>query len=128
MRRTTAILFAIVLSTAAGPSLAAWDRVGSVDFSVGDTHGFQMGAFNGNVMGLTAHGSNLICDRVTATFADGSTRAIFKGNLPQGEGIRVDLPPGSVDGVNFNCRPAKKGDARVDIAADTGVGENTGHS
>jgi hypothetical protein len=34
--------------------------------------------------------------------------------------IRVDLPPGVVDRVTFNCHPIR-GEAKIDIAADVGA-------
>ena len=39
MRRSAAFILATLLSSgAAVPALAAWDRVGTVDFSIRDTH------------------------------------------------------------------------------------------
>jgi hypothetical protein len=119
MTRTTAILFAGLLCTAAVPAFAAWGPVGSIDFSTGNSHEMTMGAFNGNVIGLTARDSNVRCDQVGAKFNDGRIREIFRGELPQGQSVRVDLPPGTVDSLNFNCRATGGGKAVVDIAADT---------
>jgi len=117
MRRT--ILLAGLLCVTAMPALAAWGPVGSVDFSAGDTREMTMGSFNGNVIGLTARDSDVRCERVVAKFGDGVTREIFRGQLPKGQSVRIDLPPGVVDSLDFNCRPAQNGRGVVDIAADT---------
>jgi hypothetical protein len=41
--------------------------------------------------------------------------------MPKGLSMRVDLPPGVVDRVTFNCHPMHGSEGRIDIAADTGV-------
>jgi hypothetical protein len=120
MKRTAAILLATVFGMTAVPALADWERVGSVDFSAGDTHDYEMGTFKGNVMGLTARGADVTCNRVSAQFVDGTMRPIFKGKLPQGQSVRVDLPPGTVDRVTFDCHPGNAGKVSIDIAADAG--------
>jgi hypothetical protein len=91
----------------------------SIDVSRRDQE-FSMQQFKGNVIGLTAAESDVMCNRVTAVFADGSTRPLFRGVLRQGLSIRVDLPPGVVDRVTFNCHPIR-GEAKIDIAADVGA-------
>jgi hypothetical protein len=113
------MLFAGLLCTAAVPAVAAWGPVGSIDFSFDNSHEMTMGNFSGNVIGLTARYSNVRCDQVGAKFNDGRTREIFRGELPRGQSVRVDLPPGTVDSLTFNCRAAGGGKAVVDIAADT---------
>lgn len=57
--------------------------VGSVDFSIRDTHDAKMGNFKGYAIGLTARDSDVTCDRVAATFGKGRTRQIFHGELPR---------------------------------------------
>jgi hypothetical protein len=79
----------------------------------------SMGGFNGNVIGLTARDSDVRCDRVVAKFGNGRTREIFRGELPKGQSVRVDLPPGMVDSLDFSCPPVESGRGVVDIAADT---------
>src|SRR5579864_2813417 len=126
MRRTTAVLLAALLSTAALPALAAWDRIASLEVTAGKTQEFNMENFKGNVIGLTARESDVMCDRVMAVFADGDMRPLFKGKLPKGLSIRVDLPPGSVQSVMFDCRAIHGGQAMVDLAADSGAPESRG--
>jgi len=120
MTRTTAILVVGLFTTVAIPALAAWDRIASLEVSSGKTQEFNMENFKGNVIGLTARDSDVSCDRVTANFANGEMRPIFKGKLPKGLAVRVDLPPGSVESVAFDCGPAKGGKATIDLAADSG--------
>ena len=119
MSPTRAIFFASLLCAAAVPALAAWGPVGSVDFSAADTREMTMSSFNGNVIGLTARDSDVRCEHIVAKFGNGRTREIFRGELPKGQSVRVDLPPGMVDSLDFNCRPAESGRGVVDIAADT---------
>ena len=127
MRGFSAIVLAALLSSgAAVPAMAAWDRVGAVDFSVRDTHDVKLGNFKGYAVGLTAHNSDVVCDSVTATFGNGRTREIFRGELPRGETVIVDLPGSqrSIDRVDFDCRPTEGYRATVDIAADIGGNRN----
>jgi hypothetical protein len=121
MRRSTNVLLAALISTAASPALADWQRMASIDVSSPQSHEYNMEEFKGNVIGLTARDSDVMCDRVTAVFADGAKRPLFRGVMRKGLSIRIDLPPGVVDRVTFNCHPMHGGEARVDIAADTGV-------
>ena len=123
MRRSAAFLFAgLLASGAAIPAFAAWDPVGTVDFSVRDTHDAKLGNFKGYAVGLTARNSDVMCERVTATFGNGRRSEIFHGQLPRGETVTIDLPgyQQSVDRVDFDCRPTEGWRARVDIAADIG--------
>jgi len=117
-----AMLAAAVLlcTVAAVPSFAALDRLGWVDFSQRETHDAKLGNFKAESMALIARGSDVLCDHVVATFGDGREREIFRGELPQGEAVRIHLPQSSVDRVDFECRPADSYRASVDIAADTG--------
>ena len=123
MRRSAAfILAALLTGGAAIPALAAWDPVGTVDFSVRDTHDAKLGNFKGYAVGLTARNSDVLCDSVLATFGNGRRSEIFHGELPRGQTVTIDLPgyQQSVDRVDFDCRPTEGWRARVDIAADIG--------
>jgi hypothetical protein len=119
MTRTAAILLASVLSIAAVPALAAWEHIASVEVANGKIQEFNMENFKGNVIGLTARDTDVMCDRVTANFANGEMRPIFKGKLPKGLAVRVDLPPGMVDSVAFECHGVMNGTATLDLAADS---------
>ena len=121
MRRTTTVLLAALISTAALPAFADWQRMASIDVSARKNHEFSMQEFKGNVIALTARDSDVLCDRVTAVYADGDKRPLFLGVMPKGLSLRVDLPPGVVDRITFNCHPLRGGQATVDVAADTGV-------
>jgi hypothetical protein len=121
MTRASVILLAAVLTTTALPAMADWERIGSLNVAAGKNEQFSMEFFKGNVIGLTARDSDIVCDRVTATMDNGELRSIFKGKLPKGLSVRVDLPPGTVTRVNFECRPAAMGEAVIDLAADAGA-------
>jgi len=122
MKRATILALAALLSTSAAPSFAAMERLGWVDFSQRNTHDARLGNFKADSMALIARDSDVMCNRVVATFGDGRTREVFRGELPQGEPARIDLPQRSVDRVDFDCRPADRGRASVEIAADDGSG------
>lgn len=124
MSRTTAILLAALLSAAVSPALAAWERVSSLDVTSGKTQEFNMENFKGNVIGLTARETDVMCDRVTAVFANGDMRPLFRGKLPKNLSVRVDLPPGVVQRVTFDCRAIDGRRATVDLAADSGSRSN----
>jgi hypothetical protein len=120
MRRTKALLFGSILTIAAVPAFASWERIASLEVSNGKTQEFNMENFKGNVIGLTARDGDVMCNRVTANFANGEMRPIFKGKLPKGLAARVDLPPGMVESVTFDCGPTMGGMATIDLAADSG--------
>jgi hypothetical protein len=121
MKRATILALTALLCTGAAiPSFAAVERLGWVDFSRRDTHDSRRGNFKADSMALIARDSDVMCDRVVATFGDGRTREIFHGELLEGEPMRIDLPQRSVDRVDFDCRPTDRNRASVEIAADTG--------
>jgi hypothetical protein len=123
-RHTILPIAAVLIAGAVSPAFAAWDRIGSVDFSRRDTHDAQYGNFGGSVeaLALQAHGSDLRCDSVTATFGNGRTQQVFRGNLPEGQNVTIDLPGRErrVNKLDFDCRPKERGRASVDIVADVG--------
>jgi len=114
---------AILVSSVAVPAWAAWDRIGSVDFSVRDNTDVQYGNFGGRVesLALIARNSDVNCRDVTATFGNGETQQVFRGFLQRGRNVQVTLPNGRmIRRLDFNCRPTDRGRATVDIAADVG--------
>jgi hypothetical protein len=123
-RRVILPIAAVLIAGAVSPALAAWDRIGSVDFSRRDTHDAQYGNFGGSVeaLALQARGSDLRCDSVTATFGNGRTRQVFRGNLPEGQNVTIDLPGRErrLSRLDFDCRPTERGRASVEIVADVG--------
>jgi len=117
-------LAAILCAGAAVPASAAWDRIGSVDFSNRNTTDVQYGNFGGRVeaLSLRARNSDVTCRDVTATFGNGNTRSVFQGFLPRGRDVTLDLPGNGrmIRRLDFNCRATNRDGARVDIAADVG--------
>ncbi len=120
MRTTTAVLAALI-STTALPAFADWQKMATIDVSGRKNQEFSMEEFKGNVIGLTAPAFDVACNRVTAIFADGDQRPLFHGVLRKGLGVRIDLPPGVVDRLTFDCHPMRGSEAQIDVAADTGV-------
>ena len=121
MRRSITMLLTAVLSISAIPAMGAWSRIGSLDVAAGKTSEFLMENFSGNTIGLTARDSDVMCDRVAALYASGEMRPIFRGRLPKGLSIRVDLPPGVIERVTFDCHATQGTGATIDLAADTGA-------
>ena len=93
-----------------------------MEFTRRDTRDVQYGQFGGPVeaLGLRARGSDIHCDSVTATFGNGRTREVFRGELPEGREITLDLPGGErrVERLDFDCQPLDRGNASVAISAD----------
>lgn len=121
MKQKITVLIVTLLSTASIPAFGAWDRIASLDVSAGKTREVIMEKLEGNVIGLTARQSDVMCDRVAAIYDNGEMRPLFRGKLPKGLSIRVDLPPGVIERVTLDCHPAHGKEATVDLAADTGV-------
>ena len=117
-------LAAVLCMGAAVPALAAWDRIGSVDFSYRTSNDTTYGNFGGRVeaLALQARDSDVTCRDVTATFANGDRTRVFRGTLPRGRNITVDLPGNGrlIRRLDFSCRSEDRGGARVDISADVG--------
>ena len=121
MMRTTIAVLTALISTTALPALADWQKMATIDVTGRMNQEFSMEQFKGNVIGLTAPGLDVACNRVTAVFANGDQRPLFRGVLRKGLGIRIDLPPGIVDRLTFDCHPMRGSEAQIDVAADTGV-------
>jgi hypothetical protein len=114
---------AVLFSSVAVPASAAWDRIGSVDFSFRNTSDTQYGNFGGRVesLALVARDADVRCRDVRATFGNGENQQIFRGMLPRGRNVEVTLPNGRmIRRLDFNCQPLERGRATVDIAADIG--------
>jgi hypothetical protein len=114
---------AILFSSVAVPASAAWDRIGSVDFTRRDNTDTQYGNFGGRVesLSLVARNADVRCRDVTATFNNGNSQQIFRGMLPRGRNVEVTLPNGRlIRRLDFNCRVMDRDRATVDIAAEVG--------
>src|SRR3954464_5107130 len=99
MKKAMFAAAAALCTLAAVPSIAAVERLGWVDFSQRDTHDARLGNFKAESMALIARDSDVVCDRVVATFGNGRESEIFRGELPRGETVRIHLPQSSVDRV-----------------------------
>ena len=102
-----------------------WDRIGSVTFSFRPDRETEYGNFGGRVERLSflARNANVRCRNITATYANGRTDSLYRGQLRQGRSIVVDVPGQSrmIRRIDFNCRSLERREpARVDIAADIG--------
>jgi hypothetical protein len=117
-------LAAVLCAGVALPALAAWDRIGSVQFSPRNDHETTYGNFGGRVeaLSLRARNAPVACNDVTATFGNGMTRSVFRGMLTPGRDVMIDLPGQSrlVRRLDFDCRALAPRQATVDIAADVG--------
>src|SRR4051812_33676693 len=126
-RSSTLICVALLAGSVAIPAFAALEPVGSVGFSRNDTHDSQVVNTRGEAVTLTARGSDVMCDSVMATFGNGRTREVFRGDLPRGQSVTIDVPGRErmIERLDFNCRPLERWRARVDVATDTGGSGNS---
>src|SRR3954470_17905478 len=117
-------LAAVLCAGAAVPAFAAWDRIGSVDFSYRNSTDVQYGNFGGRVeaLSLRARNSDVTCRDVTAVFGNGNTRSVFHGFLPRGREVTPDLPGNArmIRRLGVHGRSTDRDGARVDIASDVG--------
>lgn len=125
MRRSSILALAAVLAVGVSlPALAAWDRIGTVDFDWRGSHETQWGNFGGRIESLNfrAEGNGVQCRRVRATFGNGDRRRIFDGYIGEGRSVDVDLPGDDrrLNRLDFNCRSDGRRDARIVISADIG--------
>ena len=130
MRRYGAFALAALLCTSAVPALAAWDRVGSVEFSMRDNHDSTLVNFRGDSVALTARGSDVFCRDIEASFDNGRTRTILQdATIRFGQTLNVDLPGGirDVNRLDFDCRPMGNWRAGVDVAANMTFGPRLGY-
>jgi hypothetical protein len=122
MGKSAIVLAAVAFASAAVPALAAWDRIGSVDFTRRDTRDVQYGDFGGPVeaLALQARGASMHCDTVTATFGNGRTREVFSGELPEGRNVTLDLPGDQrrVERLDFDCQPIDSREGSVAVSVD----------
>jgi hypothetical protein len=120
---SSAVAFAALISLGATvPAYAGWTNIGRVDFDYGVDKDAAYGNFGGpaTALQLTARDSDVDCKYVRATFGNGTTNNVFQGRLPQGRGVRVDLPGDrrNITKLAFECRSFVRGGAHVDIDAD----------
>jgi hypothetical protein len=124
VKRSGMILAAVLCVSAAAPAFAAWDRIGSVDFSRRDQHDTQYGNFGGSIEALAfqAHGASVNCRSVMATLGNGRPVQVFSGDLREGQNVTIDLPGRErlVRRLDFDCQPIRGRTASVDIVADIG--------
>ncbi len=120
-------LYALTAALALGaavPALAAWDRIGSVEFDRTRDYERQYNTFGGRVESLSFRATKnaVQCTRVTATFANGRTRDIFSGRINEGRTANVDLAgtQRNLRNIDFLCRSLGRGTARLDISAEIG--------
>lgn len=119
-----AVMAALLCVGVATPALAAWDQVGSVNVDFRRDRDAKSFDFGGPVdrLQLRAERSDIDCRSVSATFDNGRTREVFRGQLRQGQPANVDLP-GNDRGIrrlNFNCGARDRSGGVIRIAADIG--------
>ncbi len=125
MRRCALISLAALLSTAAAPAFAAWDHLGTVTFSMGDSRNSTDANFFGDRVALTSRLGNVYCRNVAVTLGNGQVRTIFQGVLRSGYTENIGLPDDirDVRQLQFDCRPMETSPATVDVAANTPRGD-----
>lgn len=129
MRKSHILALAALTSAVTTPALADWDKVASISVSYGTDSDSRSPDFGGPVERLqfTARGSDIQCQFIRATFANGRTTDLFSGRLPQGNSRVVDLPGAqqNVKQINTKCRAFQRSGSTIDIAADIGQYRDT---
>jgi len=124
MKRTRLVALAAVLCAGvAAPASAAWDRIGTVNFTPRPDHETTYGTFGGRVEALSLRARAPVqCNDVRATFGNGMTRTLYRGTLRPGRETVMDLPGPArlIRRIDFDCRSLIPRMATVDIAADVG--------
>lgn len=117
-RAKVVAVVAVLLVGGVTAAFAALERVGSVVLTTVAPGQSEYRSFSGNAVSFTARNSDITCDSVVATFANGMSRAVFSGLMPRGREISVGLPEheGSVLRMDFNCHPSGALDGVIDIA------------
>lgn len=115
---------ALAALTLAAPAMAAWDKIGSVDISARGGRETEYGTFGGSIekLALEARDNAVECREVRATFGNGQTKRVFRGKLPAGKTVMLDLPGDQrlVKRIDFNCASKSRRGSTVDISADIG--------
>lgn len=115
---------ALAALTLTSPAMAAWDKIGSVDISARGGRATEYGTFGGSIekLALEARDSAVECREVRATFGNGQTKRVFRGRLPAGKSVTIDLPGDQrmVKRIDFNCASKSRRGSTVDISADIG--------
>jgi hypothetical protein len=101
-----------------------YDRIGTVHIDNRFEREFEYGNFGGPVeaLRLEARDAAVQCRNIRVTFANGRTRNVFSGRLPENRRVNLDLPgeERNIRRIAFNCRALAPRGSRVDIAADIG--------
>jgi hypothetical protein len=121
---TLTLITAVAALSVSAPAMAAWDRLGSVEFSNRMDRETEYGNFGGGIEKLALEARNIAvdCREVRATFGNGETKRIFRGKLSPGRSVTIDMPGErrTVKRIDFNCKSNSRRDATVDISADIG--------
>ena len=126
MKSLSGLAFTTALAalTLSAPAMAAWDRLGSVDISPRGGRETEYGNFGGSIekLAFEARDNAVECREVRATFSNGETKRVFRGKLPAGKTVTVDLPGNQrmVKRIDFNCKANSRRDVTVDVSADIG--------
>ncbi len=119
--QATLLASALLLGLSA-PAMADWVRIGGVDVSHGRDRDTAYSRFGGGVdrLRLDVRDSDVTCRSVRATFANGRSREVFKGNLRSGRAHVIELPgdDARVRKLDFNCRASARRGATITISAE----------
>jgi len=120
-------IFVLAAALAAGiatPAYADWDHVASIQVDYNVDRDSASPDFGGAVERLrfTAHGSDIQCAYIRATFANGRTADLFSGRLAQNATRAVDLPGDqhSIRRITTRCHAFQRSGSRIELDADIG--------
>ncbi len=118
----------LISAASVAPAMAAWDRIGSVNVDYRSDRNVESFRFGGPVEKLQfrAERSDVRCNAIQVTFANGRTQKIYSGNLNENRDVNVDLPgqARNLSSLRFNCGAEDRRGATIRISADIGSYQN----
>jgi hypothetical protein len=130
MTKSSVLVLAAALAAGiATPAYADWDHVGSIRVDYNVDRDSASPDFGGPVERLrfTAHGSDIQCLFIRATFANGRTADLFSGRLAQNASRAVDLPgeQRTIKRISTRCHAFQRSGSQIELEADIGQYRDT---
>jgi hypothetical protein len=118
------LITAALAAGIATPAHADWDHVASIQVDYNADRDSASPDFGGPVEKLrfTAHGSDIQCAYIRATFSSGRTADLFSGRLAQNASRAIDLPgeQRTIRKITTRCHAFQRSGSQIELEADIG--------